>query len=71
MSLIGPRPRSIFDLPPRRLAPPLTPGSCIHCGHDLRTPTDVALHGRCNPYRGSRGGSVESNPGAQAQARRS
>lgn len=52
MSLVGPRPRSIEDLPPRPLAPPPQTGSCYDCGADLRTPTDVALHGRCDRVLG-------------------
>ncbi len=52
MSLIGPRPRSVYDLPPRRVAPLLTPGTCYQCGSNLNTPTQVALHGRCDPFLG-------------------
>ena len=70
MALIGPRPRSVDALPPRRIAPPLRPGTCFYCRADLRTATDVALHGPCKDYRNSRGGSLECNPGAQAAVRR-
>ena len=46
--LIGRRPQSVEDVEPLRPAPPLQPGLCYECGHDLRTPLDVALHGRCD-----------------------
>jgi len=52
MALVGPRPMNVYALPPRRVAPPLTPGTCYHCGTDLKTPMQVALHGRCDPFLG-------------------
>lgn len=52
MSLVGPRPRSIDDLPPRPLAPQPQTGTCYDCGRDLKTFLDVALHGRCDTYLG-------------------
>lgn len=54
MSLIGPRPRSLADLPPRRIARPPQPGTCYECGTDLKTSTQVMLHGRCDPFLGMR-----------------
>jgi hypothetical protein len=48
MSLIGSRPRSVEDLPPRPVAPPLQTGDCYYCLASLKTPLDVALHGRCD-----------------------
>ena len=47
MSLIGPRPRSVDALAPRRALPPVRPGSCYECGTDLKTSLQATLH-RCD-----------------------
>jgi hypothetical protein len=47
MSLVGPRPKSIDQLPAREAAP-LRPGICPECRTPLKTSTDVALHYGCD-----------------------
>jgi hypothetical protein len=46
MSLVGPRPKNVYQLPARKAAP-LRPGICPECLAPLKTSTDVALHYGC------------------------
>lgn len=59
MSLVGPRPRSVFDLPPRVQAPvrvPPLPYDCPFCTATLRSQVDYLLHNHYTKFdqRGDR-----------------
>ena len=69
MSLVGRRPRSLDDLPPKKAIALPRAGDCFYCRTALKTATQAQMH-RCDVRVGSRGGSLECNPGAQAVARR-
>jgi len=44
MSLIGPRPRSVEDLPPKRPVALPRAGDCYACGATLKTDLDGRMH---------------------------
>lgn len=53
MSLVGPRPKSAFDLPPKKARLLPRAGTCFYCRAPLKTDLDAQLH-KCDPVATSK-----------------